>query len=280
MARRRRRAIKNAFIRSSIPFKGPLARGALRGYERYLSLREGDDRRPDDNGLAVPPPRLRVLVAGTADLDWFLSSGRAQADFLRDLLARVGRPLDEMDAILDFGCGCGRMTRWWSDLSGPQIYGCDYNRDLAKWCDANLDFVHACATGLQPPLPYPDDSFDFLYAFSVFTHLSTELAVQWMADLRRIVKPGGLLWFTVHGESYRERLLPEEKEQFDAGKIVVWLPEIEGTNLCGAYWPKGSVERMLGSDFEMLMHLDPQADPATAQSAQVAPHDAYLVRRV
>jgi SAM-dependent methyltransferase len=220
-----------------------------------------------------------VLVAGTAEVDWFLGSGKAQAAYLRDLLARVGHPLDEMDTILDFGCGCGRIVRWFSDLERPQISACDYNRELVAWCDANLGFVSVRRTELQPPLPYPNDGFDFLYAFSVFTHLSVELAADWMAELRRVVKPGGLVWFTVHGESYRERLLPEEIERFDAGEIVVWLPEIEGTNLCCAHWPNPAVEGVLGSDFEILVHLDPKANPATARKALVE-HDAYLVRRV
>jgi SAM-dependent methyltransferase len=138
--------------------------------------------------------------------------------------------------------------------------------------------MEARTTELQPPLPYPDGAFDFVYAFSVFTHLSVELADRWMAELRRVVKPGGLVWFTIHGQSYRERLLPEEKVRFDAGEIVVWLPEIEGTNLCGAYWPDAAVARMLGGDFEMLVHLDPADDPVTAQQAALE-HDAYLIRR-
>jgi SAM-dependent methyltransferase len=278
MTQQRRRAIKNAFLRSRIPFKGPLARGFLRGYERYLSLRPGRDRRAMYGGLTVPPPRLRVLVAGTADLDRFLGSGQAHANCLREMLADVGRPLDEMDAILDFGCGCGRMTRWLSDLSRPQIHACDYNRRLANWCDANLGFVRVRTTDLNPPLPYADGNFDLLYAYSVLTHLSTALASQWLAEFQRLVRPGGLVWFTVHGESYRDRLPPEEKAQFDAGKVVVWLPEIEGTNLCGAYWSKPSVKNMLGDKFEVLAHLDPRADPAAAESARLT-HDAYLLQR-
>jgi SAM-dependent methyltransferase len=220
-----------------------------------------------------------VLVAGTADADWFLSSGEAQAAYLRDLLAGAGHPLEGMDAILDFGCGCGRIVRWFSDLQRPQISACDYNRELVDWCDANLGFINVQKTELEPPLPYADNSFDFLYAFSVFTHLSVELAARWMAELARVVKPGGLVWFTIHGESYRERLLPEETARFDAGEIIVWLPEIEGTNLCCAYWPDTAVETMLGADFETVVHLDPKGDPAAAQKALVE-HDAYLVRRL
>jgi SAM-dependent methyltransferase len=276
---RRRRRLKNAVIRARLPFKGQLARAYLRVCERYRSLRGGAEQATDRNGLALPPARLRVLVAGTAEVDWFLASGGSQAGYLRSLLADVGRPIDEIDAILDFGCGCGRITRWFSDLPTVQINGCDYNGELVAWCDANLDFIQVARTGLHPPLPYTDESFDFLYAFSVFTHLSVELAESWIAELRRVVRPGGLVWFTVHGASYRERLHSEEKARFDAGDIVVWFPEIEGTNLCCSYWPVTAVERILGSDFEVLAHLDPQADPATAERLFLT-HDAYLVRRL
>ena len=40
-----------------------------------------------------------------------------------------------------------------------------------------------------------------------------------------------------------------------------------------------AVADMLGDGFEILTHLDPQAAAARAQTAQLAPHDSYLVRR-
>jgi hypothetical protein len=36
---------------------------------------------------------------------------------------------------------------------------------------------------------------------------------------------------------------------------------------------------MLGMEFEILAHLDPEADPTTAETALLE-HDAYLVRRI
>jgi 2-polyprenyl-3-methyl-5-hydroxy-6-metoxy-1,4-benzoquinol methylase len=154
MSRRARRRVKDAILRSRFPFKGALARGYLRTVEYARTVRAGRDRRAEAGGLAMPPPRLRVLVAGTADLDRFLDSGEAQARYLRELVDRVGCPLAEMNAILDFGCGCGRIARWFSDLPSTRIEACDYNEQLVGWCDANLDFVHARTTGLAPPLPY------------------------------------------------------------------------------------------------------------------------------
>jgi len=275
-----RRRLWYALIRARLPFKSTLIRAYLRLLERRRSRREGEDLGGEADGLAIPPARLRVLVNGISDADWFLASGRAQTGYLRDLLEEVGRPLERMDGILEFGCGCGRMTRWWAQAHGPHIDACDYNVELVAWCEQNLPFAEFRRNELQPPLPYAADGFDFIYAFSVFTHLSVELARGWLTELRRVCKPGGLVWFTVHGASYRARLPAEQQRQFDAGEVVVWFPEIEGTNLCAAYWPQASVADMLGDGFEVLAHLDPLAQPAAAQGAQVAPHDAYLVRRI
>jgi hypothetical protein len=66
---------------------------------------------------------------------------------------------------------------------------------------------------------------------------------------------------------------------FDRGEIVVVLSEVEGTNLCGTYWPDAAVKRMLGQGFEILVHFDPLADPADASNMHLE-HDAYLLRRL
>jgi SAM-dependent methyltransferase len=274
-----RRRLWYAFIRARLPFKRPLVKGYLRLLERKRSRRGDIADEPPVEGIPVPPARLRVLVNGIPDLGWFLASGRAQTNYLRDLLSEAGHPPEEMSAILEFGCGCGRMTRWWAAGAGPQIYACDYNRELVDWCRENLPFVKATTNSLEPPLPFPAETFDFVYAFSVFTHLSVQLARSWLSELRRVTRPGALVWLTVHGQTYRERLPAEQRRQFDAGEIVVWFPEIEGTNLCAAYWPEAAVAGMLGSDFVVLDHLDPLSSPGKAHGAQVAPHDAYLLRR-
>ena len=84
---------------------------AFRTYERVVSLRPGRPAAVD--GPPLPPRRLMVRVAGTADADWFLRSGRAAYDAI---VAHV--PLAEVDSVLDFGCGCGRVTRYWGDFEG------------------------------------------------------------------------------------------------------------------------------------------------------------------
>ena len=61
----------------------------------------------------------------------------------------------------------------------------------------------------QPPergVDYPDATFDLIYAFSVFTHLAPAGQTFWIAELTRVLKPGGCLFLTTHGEHYLPQL--------------------------------------------------------------------------
>src|SRR4051795_898861 len=205
---------------------------ASRAYGRVDSLRarmRERGPRPAGDGLPVPPPRLIYLVAHTTDGRWYLESGRAAADSLRELLARNGAPLEEARALLDFGCGCGRVIRHWRELDAD-VHGSDLNAGAVAWCSANLPFSFA-RNGLAPPLPHADGAFDLVYALSVFTHLPEELQLAWADELRRVLAPGGRLVLSTHGERYRERLDAAESRAFDAGELVTRRNEIAGSNL-------------------------------------------------
>ncbi len=244
---------------------------AYRGWETVQALR---DRRtsPAADGLPVPPAQLRVRVAGTADLAWFLTGGRLGADTVRDALERHGTRVEELGALLDFGCGCGRVTRAWAHVDGPRIAGSDHDVAAVEWCRHNLPFARFEVNALAPPLVFGDASFDLVYALSVFTHLTEELQLAWAGELRRVLRPGGFLLFTVHGESYRARLSPDERERFDAGGVVVRWEDVAGTNLCSAFHPPAYVHDVLARGFTFV-ELAPEA-------AKGNPHqDVVLLRK-
>jgi SAM-dependent methyltransferase len=205
---------------------------------------------PDD--LPLPPAELMVLVAGHAKQSSFLRRGKAAADVIEEAARRRARGIADMEAILDFGCGSGRVARWWSALDGVDVHGCDVNPRLVAWVDENLPFVTARATPLEPPTPYPDAAFDLVYALSVFTHLPAELQRPWAAELRRIMKPGGLLIITTHGTAYLDRLTREEVARFEAGEVVVHFEQLAGANLCSAFHPRQYLSDILLPDFELL----------------------------
>ncbi len=222
---------------------------AFRTYERVVSLRPGRPAVVD--GAPLPPRRLMVRVAGTADADWFLRSGRAAYDAIA---AHV--PLAEVGSVLDFGCGCGRVTRWWSDFDGA-VSGSDVNGKAIEWCREQLAFASFARNALSPPLTFDAESFDLVYALSVFTHLTEELQLGWRDELLRVLRPGGLLLLTTHGRSYVPRLDDEERARFERGELVVRWSDVPGTNLCSAYHPESYLRDTFARGFAFV-ELEPE----------------------
>jgi SAM-dependent methyltransferase len=245
----RLRSARNATLRAldRVSLLAPV----YRAYEAVRSAGSGDAD-VDAGGLPVPPARLRTQVAGTPGLEWFLESGRQQAKIIRSAAERHGAPLEDTGRMLDFGCGCGRVLRHWAGVEGPEIHGSDFNERLASWCAANLPFVSASVNGLAPPLGYESERFDLVYAVSVFTHLPYDLERAWIEELSRIVEPVGLLLLTTHGDSYADRLEPEERERYEAGEPVVRWPRVAGSNLCTTFHPEAYVRDRLAPAMELL----------------------------
>ena len=254
-----------------------LARPVVRGYELALAARSGLRRNGTDtaaaDGLPVPPARLRVQAGPRhADAQFFLRSGNAHAELIRELLAEAGTSVDSLGALLDWGCGCGRVLRHWSSLPNTDVYGCDINPRMVDWCRDNLAFAEVELNAVAPPLSYADASFGLMYAFSVMTHLPEELQHAWMKESLRVLRPGGYLLITTLGEYYlsRNRLSDAEQRRFLDGEVVVLYEGSPGTSLCSAYHPPEYVQRELAADFE-LVTFRPAADEGR--------HDIHLLRK-
>jgi SAM-dependent methyltransferase len=217
---------------------------AYRMYERLVALRPARVAAVD--GPPLPPRRLMVRVAGTADAEWFLRSGHAAYDAI---VAKV--PLAGVRSVLDFGCGCGRVTRYWHEFEGD-VAGSDLSPRAVEWCRRNLPFGDFHSNELAPPLQFDDGRFDLVYAYSVFTHLTAELQLAWRDELHRVLRPGGRLLFSTHGRSYLPRLDPEERERFERGELVVRWAEVVGTNLCSAYHPEEYLRTTFASGFTFV----------------------------
>jgi SAM-dependent methyltransferase len=225
----------------------------FRGLEfmRTLGAEKVDDA-PD--GLPLPPPDLRVLVAGNVDIAVFLERGQLAEESIREALVRAGAPLGPHQAILDFGCGCGRVLRRWRGLNA-RVCGTDYSGAAVRWCRRNLPFVEVSVNALQPPLNYGDASFDVIYALSVFTHLPVETQIAWRDELRRVLRPGGHLLLTLHGDAYIAQLKPEERSVYKAGGCVVRWPKAAGANLCSAFHSPQFVRDRIAEGWELVEHV-------------------------
>jgi len=126
----------------------------------------------------------------------FFQTGRVE---IADLMARVERHLPGLasDDAVDFGCGVGRLTQPLSQHF-TRVTGVDISRPmLAKAQEfdppANITWVHNAAPDLAV---LPDASADFVLAHIVFQHMPPALTFGYLADMHRVLRPGGGLVFT------------------------------------------------------------------------------------
>jgi SAM-dependent methyltransferase len=150
----------------------------------------------------VPPRETWISRKYGQTADEYLASGQRDVQDMLDILERAGVSLEFSGHILEFGCGDGRMIRWLEHLAGDrEVWGTDIDAGRILWCKQNIGRpFHFITNTTVPHLPFEDRHFGFVFAGSVFTHID-DLADTWLAELRRILRPGGKLFMTVHLEN-------------------------------------------------------------------------------
>ena len=98
------------------------------------------------------------------------------------------------DRILDFGCGWGRIIRFFlKDIEPEGLWGIDCYEEAVAICKSSNLRCNFESIDVMPPTRLPDDFFDAIYLYSVFSHLSEEAHMAWLLEFRRILKPGGVV---------------------------------------------------------------------------------------
>jgi SAM-dependent methyltransferase len=118
-----------------------------------------------------------------------------------DLCVREGRT-----RVVEVGCGAGRDGKPMAE-AGLAYSGVDLSSTGVAICRRlGLDAVQASATGL----PFPDDAFDAGWSMSTLMHLPGDGMERALAELGRVLVPGGLLEVGVWGKDV-------DGERFDSG---------------------------------------------------------------
>lgn len=146
----------------------------------------------------IPPAGLRTRVGGASRRE-FTAVGREGAAAILRAFDRVRDPSRSYPNWLDFGCGCGRVARW---MQGARpvvgLTGVDVDAAQVRWAQRHLPGEFAVMRP-SPPLGFAPESFDVVYAISIFTHLDEREQFAWLGEFLRILRPGGLLIATTHG---------------------------------------------------------------------------------
>lgn len=223
------------------------------------------------DGLPLPSPRMVYLVTGQSNVKAFYENGAVGAACIQNALNRAGRRLEDFRVILDFGCGCGRIVRHWSGLRDVEVQGIDRNPRLVAWCREAFPFGRFSVNALDRPLECGDSEIDFVYAISVFTHLTESAQDFWMGELHRVLVPGGLLYLTTCGASWAQKLARGDRSRFEAGDCVVLGGHFNGENTCMAYHPEPYVRKVLADGWRVLCF-----EPKGAKDAR---QDLYLLEK-
>ena len=145
--------------------------------------------------VAPLPPRPLALRAGVPDCSDVLASYRAVGrDSRTTILELLGSDWSfEGKRVLDFGCGSGKVLRHFlAEARQGELWGCDIDEPSIDWLERELSPpLHVFRNAEAPPLDLPDGRFDLVWSVSVFTHLTDHWA-GWLAELHRVLAPGGL----------------------------------------------------------------------------------------
>jgi len=178
----------------------------------YVQFARAGDKNVQQRLMKFPLPDEFPGAAAYNGADFpYLSGGAYNAHTVAQTITRHHQR--EHYRILDFGAGMGRLLRFFN-LFAP-------NNEYAAW-EVNPDSVGYLSSAFpdsndvrvipaKPPVGFKCERFDAIYAWSIWSHFSEELARNWLECLLEFLNPGGLLLFTVHNDEIVRRYGSDEK---------------------------------------------------------------------
>lgn len=210
-------------------------------------------------GQPMPPLDMMADAHAHCDYRLYYELGLFQARYNVEMFARHfdfsrSAPIQ----IFEWGCGTGRIIRHLRQLYDPAavgIRGSDYNPAAVEWCANAFPDIPVFRNAVAPPLELDDNSIDIAYCSSVFTHLSDDLCRKWIAELARVVRPGGLISFTIAGMSFAYRYNESEKQDYLRGIPIYRDWDEVGRRDFFSWHPPQYVRRVFLSGLEELEYV-------------------------
>jgi ubiquinone/menaquinone biosynthesis C-methylase UbiE len=165
---------------------------------------EGYRQSPKLQGLlpGLPSVQVQTRFTGAAG-DQTLREGFLVYSTVKRLFQEQLGNITDQHKILDFGCGWGRVTRFFlKDIYPSNLWGIDCVAEGIQLCKQTNRWSNFDLVGTQPPTRFPNDTFDLIYCYSVFSHLSEDIHEQWLAEFQRILRPNGLLMATTRSRDF------------------------------------------------------------------------------
>jgi SAM-dependent methyltransferase len=142
---------------------------------------------------------------------------RAKADLLRTLIARRLGP--EKPAMLDVGCGVGGFHPLLRGMVG-RLSGIDVSAaSIARARADNRDVDYRAFDGRS--IPFDDAGFDLVTAICVLHHVAPPEWADFIHEMRRVVRPGGLICVIEHNPLNPLTRLAVARCEFDRDAVLL-----------------------------------------------------------
>jgi 2-polyprenyl-3-methyl-5-hydroxy-6-metoxy-1,4-benzoquinol methylase len=137
--------------------------------------------------------------------------------------------------LLDLGCNWGRWTIA-AARAGWRVTGIDRGkkavraaRRVAEQLGLDAEYV----LGDVRELPFRDESFDAVFSYSVLQHLAKDDVRTVVAEIRRVLRPGGIVWIEMPNARGPLNLVRQARRRFSPGAgqdVRYWtIPELRAT---------------------------------------------------
>jgi 2-polyprenyl-3-methyl-5-hydroxy-6-metoxy-1,4-benzoquinol methylase len=125
--------------------------------------------------------------------------------FLLERLAAESRRLERAPCVLDVGCGEGYFAAALASR-GAEVVAVDVAGEALRRARARHPSLDTRLVEPEAPLSLDDSSFDIVWAGETIEHVAD--TSQWLSELRRVLRSGGLLLLSTpdHGPLSRLRL--------------------------------------------------------------------------
>jgi SAM-dependent methyltransferase len=183
-----------------------------------------------------PDNALMKRAMGFANRNQYYFGGYATFRMIeRSLMHSCGRPLASFEHILDWGCGCGRLSQHLSCRTSAAVTAADIDGESVAWCQHNIEGARFLQVPFDPPTGLPDRGFDLAIGISVFTHLDECRQLAWLKELHRVLAPEGIAAVTIQsvhclhlGDHLARRYRDLTRMGIDDGHIGSTLRDVVG----------------------------------------------------
>jgi len=202
----------------------------FRGYsdEEFLEILCRAETEPVINDVFMPgfpSKEFQRGTVGSSGAETLRNEGWQFTRLIKHYATRLNRSIDESTKILDFGIGWGRMIRFFfHEIPSESIFGIDVDPKMISICNETLHTGNYSITTPRPPTDFSDNSFDIIFAYSVFSHLHYDVAEDWIIEFSRILKKGGVLITTTEGLHFLDNC--ENLKRNPDEQISVWHKQI------------------------------------------------------